>query len=136
MVICCCCCWCIQVEPGCVTPLALANTESCKHVLLLIDSKLQAASQKFFVHPIVNSASVLIDCAGLDKFLRCVTGDRTSSNAGHPTCNSSVSPCLLQIIAGMVYKQQGYGYTSTLHRHDQPGVASAVHITRWQRFAT
>eukprot|EP00878_Enallax_costatus_P041006 GHUV01047443.1.p1 GENE.GHUV01047443.1~~GHUV01047443.1.p1 ORF type:complete len:289 (+),score=110.84 GHUV01047443.1:305-1171(+) len=60
----------LQVEPGCVTPLALANVDSCKHVLLLIDSKLQQSGQKFFVHPIVNSASVLVDCDGLDKFLR------------------------------------------------------------------
>lgn len=57
-----------------MTPLALANVDSCKHVLLLIDNKLQQSGKKFFVHPIVNSASVLIDCAGLDTFLRWVTG--------------------------------------------------------------
>jgi hypothetical protein len=69
-----CCClldW-LQVEPGCVTPLALANTDSCKHVLLLLDSKLQAAGTKFLVHPVVNTASVLLDSTGLESFLRCV----------------------------------------------------------------
>eukprot|EP00775_Hariotina_reticulata_P006357 gene6357-6590_t len=60
----------LQVEPGCVTPLALANTDSCKHVLLLLDSKLQAAGTKFLVHPIVNTASLLLDSAGLESFLR------------------------------------------------------------------
>lgn len=52
-----------------MTPLALVHTDSCKHVLLLIDQKLQAAG-KFFVHPIVNSASVLLDSAGLDAFVK------------------------------------------------------------------
>lgn len=61
-----------QVEPGCVTPLALANTESCKHVVLLLDAKLQAPGMRFYVHPIVNDASVLLDTAGLDAFLRAV----------------------------------------------------------------
>lgn len=60
----------LQVEPGCVTPLALANVDTCKHVLLLVDKQLRSCGKKFFVHPIVNSASVLIDCEGLDKFLR------------------------------------------------------------------
>jgi hypothetical protein len=60
----------LQVEPGCVTPLALANSDSCKHVLLLVDQKLQAPGCKFFVHPIVNTASVLLDSAGLDAFIR------------------------------------------------------------------
>eukprot|EP00879_Flechtneria_rotunda_P015692 GHRR01016414.1.p1 GENE.GHRR01016414.1~~GHRR01016414.1.p1 ORF type:complete len:273 (+),score=115.03 GHRR01016414.1:593-1411(+) len=60
----------LQVEPGCVTPLALANQSSSKHVLLLIDQKLK--NTKFFVHPIVNSASVLLDSAGLDTFVRSV----------------------------------------------------------------
>jgi hypothetical protein len=59
----------LQVEAGCVTPLAVANPSS-KHVLLLIDSKLREAGSPFFVHPIVNSASVLISTAGLDAFLR------------------------------------------------------------------
>lgn len=63
----------VQVEAGCVTPLAVANP-SAKHVLLLIDSKLQEAGSPFFVHPIVNSASVLISTAGLDAFLRCGVG--------------------------------------------------------------
>lgn len=60
----------LQVEPGCVTPLALANQDSCKHVLLLLDQKLQAPGCKFFVHPIVNTASVLLDAAGLDAFVK------------------------------------------------------------------
>lgn len=57
-----------QVEPGCVTPLAVANA-SAKHVLLLLDSKLKSAG-RFFVHPIVNSASVLIGAEGLDTFIK------------------------------------------------------------------
>ncbi|KAF6253190.1 WD40-repeat-containing domain protein [Scenedesmus sp. NREL 46B-D3] len=60
----------LQVEPGCVTPLALANSDSCRHVLLLVDQKLQAPGCKFFVHPIVNTASVLLDSAGLDTFVK------------------------------------------------------------------
>lgn len=52
-----------------MTPLALANTASCKHVQLLIDAKLRAAGA-FFVHPIVNSCSVLLDAPGLDAFLQ------------------------------------------------------------------
>jgi len=59
----------LQVEAGCVTPLAVANP-SAKHVLLLLDSKLQDGGRSFFVHPIVNSASVLINAAGLDAFLK------------------------------------------------------------------
>jgi hypothetical protein len=58
----------LQVEAGCVTPLAVANP-SAKHVLLLLDNKLQGCGS-FFVHPIVNSASVLLDSAGLDAFLK------------------------------------------------------------------
>jgi hypothetical protein len=60
----------LQVEPGCVTPLALANSDSCKHVLLLVDQNLQAPGCKFFVHPVVNTASVLLDSAGLDAFIK------------------------------------------------------------------
>ena len=58
----------VQVEPGCVTPLAAASP-SAKHVLVLIDSKLRDVGP-FFVHPIVNSASVLISAADLEAFLR------------------------------------------------------------------
>ena len=54
-----------------MTPLAVANPSS-KHVLLLIDSKLRDAGSPFFVHPIVNSASILINPAGLDAFLKYV----------------------------------------------------------------
>lgn len=60
----------VQVEAGCVTPLAVANT-SAKHVLLLLDKKIQECGSPIFVHPIVNSASVLISSAGLDAFLKC-----------------------------------------------------------------
>lgn len=67
---CACVSWCLQVEPGCVTPLALANQDSCKHVLLLLDQKLQAPGCKFCVHPLVNTASVLLDAAGLDAFIK------------------------------------------------------------------
>jgi hypothetical protein len=60
----------VQVEAGCVTPLAVANA-SAKHVLLLLDRKIQECGSPVFVHPIVNSASVLISSAGLDAFLKC-----------------------------------------------------------------
>jgi hypothetical protein len=43
---------------------------SAKHVLLLIDSKLRDGGSSFFVHPVVNSASVLINSSGLDAFLK------------------------------------------------------------------
>lgn len=59
----------LQVEPGCVTPLALANTATTSCVLLLLDQKLRSGGN-FFVHPIVNSASVALDSAGLEAFLR------------------------------------------------------------------
>lgn len=52
-----------------MTPLAVANP-SAKHVLLLLDSKLRDGGSPFFVHPIMNSASVLINAAGLDAFLK------------------------------------------------------------------
>lgn len=58
----------LQVEVGCVTPLAVANP-SAKHVLLLLDQKLKDAGS-FFVHPIVNSSSVLLTAAGLDTFIK------------------------------------------------------------------
>lgn len=57
------------MEPGCVTPLAVANP-SAKHVLLLLDAKLQSCGKRFFVHPIVNTASVLLNTAGLDAFIK------------------------------------------------------------------
>lgn len=59
----------LGVKPGCVTPLGLANAESSRHVLLLLDSRLRGA-RAFFVHPIVNSASVRLDAADLEAFLR------------------------------------------------------------------
>jgi len=59
----------LHVQPGCVTPLGLANAAACRHALLLIDEKLRGGG-KFFVHPIVNTASVRMDHAGLEKFLR------------------------------------------------------------------
>lgn len=59
----------LQVEAGCVTPLAVANP-SAKHVLLLLDRKIQECGSPVFVHPIVNSASVLVSSAGLDAFLK------------------------------------------------------------------
>ncbi|KAI8468739.1 MAG: YbaK/aminoacyl-tRNA synthetase-associated domain-containing protein [Monoraphidium minutum] len=61
----------LAVAPGCVTPLALANAGGCAHTLLLLDEKLRGAG-KFFVHPIVNSASVMLDAAGLEAFLRAI----------------------------------------------------------------
>eukprot|EP00877_Chromochloris_zofingiensis_P000743 jgi/Chrzof1/1066/Cz01g38310.t1 len=60
----------LQVEPGCVTPLAVAN-DTASSVLLLLDSKLQAAG-KFYVHPITNTASVMLDSNGLDQYLRSI----------------------------------------------------------------
>jgi len=62
----------LQVEPGCVTPLALASP-SAADVLLLLDSKLRDCG-RFFVHPIVNTASVCLDAAGLEAFLRWAAG--------------------------------------------------------------
>lgn len=59
----------LQVELGCVTPLALANA-SAAGVGLLLDQKLRDAGA-FFVHPIVNTASVKLDAAGLEAFVRC-----------------------------------------------------------------
>ncbi|GBF98565.1 hypothetical protein Rsub_11895 [Raphidocelis subcapitata] len=61
----------LGVEPGCVTPLGLANAGSCGRVVALLDARLRGA-RRFCVHPIVNDASVLIDAAGLEAFLRAV----------------------------------------------------------------
>ncbi|KIZ03058.1 hypothetical protein MNEG_4903 [Monoraphidium neglectum] len=69
----------LRVAPGSVTPLALANADSTRHTLLLLDGKLRG-SGKFFVHPIVNSASVLLDADGLEAFLR----RGAEQQRGHP----------------------------------------------------
>lgn len=59
-----------QVEPGCVTPLALANP-SAAHCLLLLDAKLAALGDTgVWVHPIVNSASLALSPAQLEAFLK------------------------------------------------------------------
>lgn len=71
-----------------MTPLAVANP-SAKHVLLLLDKNIQECGSPIFVHPIVNSASVLISSAGLDAFLECVT--LLTCTGPVPTCSS----CLL-----------------------------------------
>jgi hypothetical protein len=71
----------LRVAPGSVTPLALANADSTRHTLLLLDGKLRG-SGKFFVHPIVNSASVLLDADGLEAFLRCVMISKQQTQHG------------------------------------------------------
>jgi len=63
----------LQVEPGCVTPLALAN-DTTKHCVLLLDQNIKALGEagKIFVHPIVNTASVAIAVPQLEAFLRSI----------------------------------------------------------------
>ena len=57
------------VEPGCVTPLALANASTAGGTVLLLDARLRGAGV-FAVHPIVNTTSVLLNTDGLDAFLK------------------------------------------------------------------
>lgn len=63
----------LGVAPGCVTALAVANRRAAARCALLLDARLRGAGH-FFVHPIVNGASVRMTAEGLDAFLRCVCG--------------------------------------------------------------
>ncbi|GMH39245.1 hypothetical protein BSKO_07143 [Bryopsis sp. KO-2023] len=58
----------LQVSAGCVTPVA-ACRPSASDVILLFDEKLKSV-KSFFVHPLVNTASVSISAEGLEKFLK------------------------------------------------------------------
>jgi hypothetical protein len=74
----------LGVDPGCVTPLGLANAGSCGRVVALLDGRLRAPAARFFVHPIVNDVSVLIDAAGLDAFLRWAPQGGDGGGGGPP----------------------------------------------------
>jgi hypothetical protein len=81
----------LGVNPGCVTPLALAHDHpSARDVLALFDHRLRpsadaaaascAASSsssppRFFAHPAVNTSSVALDAAGLERFLAAAGRD-------------------------------------------------------------
>jgi hypothetical protein len=67
----------LGVQAGCVTPLAAANAAGRRELLVLLDARLRGGG-KFFVHPIVNSVSVRMDCEGLETFLRCAVWESPS----------------------------------------------------------
>lgn len=52
-----------------VSPLALTDAAAAAHTLLLLDTKLQGAG-KFLLAAGSDSASVAIDAAGLEAFLK------------------------------------------------------------------
>ena len=61
----------LGVAPGCVTPLALANADSARDVVLLLDAQLRA-QDRVLVHPLTNTASTALAPAGLEQFLRAL----------------------------------------------------------------
>jgi hypothetical protein len=60
-----------QVPLGSVTPLAVAQP-SAAGVALLLDAKLRGAP-RIFVHPLDNTATVVLSPEGLEAFVRCGT---------------------------------------------------------------
>lgn len=82
----------LGVNPGCVTPLALAHDHpSARDVLALFDHRLRpsadasaaadassaasSAAPRFFAHPAVNTSSVALDAQGLERFLAAAGRD-------------------------------------------------------------
>lgn len=58
----------LSVEPGCVTPLSLA-TPSAREVILLLDEEIRRQGA-VCVHPLENSASLVMTIDEIERFLR------------------------------------------------------------------
>lgn len=59
----------LGVEPGALTPLALAWPKA-EGVAFLMDRHISSAP-RVFVHPLVNTVSLAVVPADLDRFLKC-----------------------------------------------------------------
>lgn len=84
----------LGVAPGCVTPLALANADSARDVVLLLDAQLRA-QDRVLVHPLTNTASTALAPAGLEQFLRALGREvRYVDFAADPVVNKDNPPDL------------------------------------------
>ena len=84
----------LGVAPGCVTPLALANADSARDVVLLLDARMRD-QDRVVVHPLTNTASTALAPAGLEQFLRALGREvRYVDFAADPVVNKDNPPDL------------------------------------------